>query len=99
MLLSIKKRWLKASTSSSFLGVDFKTPEDAENAVLSWYSAYEGAFTRAKPDATTEENTGNKARDAVKNQWIATLKGVVSKKEEAPPPPNKKSVIKSINKI
>jgi hypothetical protein len=89
----------QASERTSFLGVDFETSADAEDAVLSWYSAYEGAFTRAKPDATTEENTGNKARDAVKNQWIAGLKGVIPKKEEVPPPSDKKSVIKSINKI
>jgi len=90
----------QASSSSKFLGVKFKTPEAAENAVLSWYSAFEGAFTRAKGNPTSaDEETGNKARDKVKNQWIATLDGVVSKEQEPPPPPNTKSVIKSISKI
>ena len=88
----------QASESSSFLGVDFKTPADAQNAVLTWYSAYEGAFTRAKGDiqsATTD--TDEKARESVKNSWIKTLSGVVTK--EGQPPPNKKSVIQSINKV
>ena len=89
----------QASTNSSFLGVKFKTPQDAENAVLSWYSGFESSYGKAKGDIQSAETpSDSKAREAVKNDWIKTLTGVVTN-EEAPPPSGKKSVIKSINKI
>jgi len=89
----------QASANSSFLGVQFKTPQDAENAVLSWYSGFESSYGKAKGDIQSAETpSDSKAREAVKNDWIKTLTGVVTN-EEAPPPSGKKSVIKSINKI
>ena len=90
----------QASANSSFLGVQFKTPQDAENAVLSWYSGFENSYGKARGDIQSAETpTDSKARESVKNDWIKTLTGVVTNEEEAPPPSGKKSVIKSINKI